>query len=149
LRGLKANSTQYADIESALAAVNKGRDAIGVINQYYWYRLQTELGAGNTKSKVYYFPNHNVGGIENISGAAVVASSKNKSAAEKFVSFLVSGQAQKILTAGDTYEYPIRPGVAPNSALTPLSQVNPAVLSVVGLGDDLPAASLLQQAGLT
>jgi iron(III) transport system substrate-binding protein len=149
LRGLKANSTQYADIESALAAVNKGRDAVGIINQYYWYRLQTELGAGNTHSKVYYFPDHNVGGIENISGAAVLASSAHKTAAEKFLSFLVSAQAEKIIAAGDTYEYPVRPGIAPNSALEPLSQVNPAILSVVSLGNDQPAATLLQQAGLT
>ena len=149
LRGLKDNSTQFADIEAVDAAVNKGQKAVGIINQYYWYRLQTELGASNTHSKVYYFPDHNVGGLENISGAAVVASSKNKTAAEKLVSFLVSAQAEKILAAGDTYEYPVRPGVAPNSVLMPLSQVNPAVLNVTSLGNDLPAATLLQQAGLT
>jgi iron(III) transport system substrate-binding protein len=149
LRGLKANSTQDADIEAVVAAVNSGRDAVGIINQYYWYRLRTELGTGKTHSKVYYFPDQNVGGLENISGAAVLASSAHKTAAEKFVSFLVSAQAEKILAAGDTYEYPVRPGVAANPALTPLSQVNPAILSVVSLGNDLPAASLLQQAGLT
>ena len=65
------------------------------------------------------------------------------------MSFLVSAQAEKIIAAGDTYEYPVRPGIAPNSALEPLSQVNPAILSVVSLGNDLPAATLLQQAGLT
>jgi iron(III) transport system substrate-binding protein len=149
LRGLKANSTQYADIEAAIAAVNKGRDAVGIINQYYWYRLQAELGAGKTVSKVYYFPGHNVGGLENISGAGVLASSSHKAAAEKFVAFLASAQAEKILAAGDTFEYPVRPGVAPNSQLVPLSQANPAILNVTSLGDDLPAASLLQQAGLT
>jgi len=149
LRGLKANSTQYADIESVVAAVNSGHDAVGIINQYYWYRLRTELGNGKTHSKVYYFPGHNVGGLENISGAAVLASSAHKTAAEKFVSFLASAQAEKILAAGDTYEYPARSGIAPNPALMPLSQVNPAILSVVSLGDDLPAASLLQQAGMT
>jgi iron(III) transport system substrate-binding protein len=149
LRGLKDNATTFADIEGVDSAVNKGQKAVGIINQYYWYRLRTELGAGNTHSKVYYFPGHNIGGLENISGAAVVASSSHKSAAEKFVSFLVSPQGEKILAAGDTYEYPVRPGVAPNPALAPLSQVNPAILNVTSLGNDLPAASLLQQAGLT
>jgi iron(III) transport system substrate-binding protein len=149
LRGLKANSASVADDEAVVASVNKGQDAVGIINQYYWYRLRLELGAGNTHSQLYYYPNQNIGSLENVSGAAVLASSSHKAAAEKFVSFLASAQAEKILAAGDTYEYPIRPGIAPNSALTPLSQVNPAVLSVVGLGDDLPAASLLQQAGLT
>jgi iron(III) transport system substrate-binding protein len=149
LRGLKANAASYADDETVVAKVNQGQDAVGIINQYYWYRLRQELGAGSTHSKLYYFPNRNIGGLENISGAAVLASSSHKAAAEKFVSFLVSAQAEKILAAGDTYEYPVLPGVAPNPALPPLSQVNPAVLSVVSLGNDLPAAALLQQAGLT
>ena len=149
LQGLKANAASVADDETVVADVNKGQDAVGIINQYYWYRLKLELGAGNTHSQLYYFPNKNIGGLENISGAAVLASSSHKAAAEKFVQFLVSAQAEKILASGDTYEYPVRSGVAPNSALTPLPQVNPSVLSVVSLGDDLPAASLLQQAGLT
>jgi iron(III) transport system substrate-binding protein len=149
LRGLKANATSYADIEAVVAAVNKGQSSVGIINQYYWYRIRQELGAGNTHGKLYFFPNRDVGGLENISGAAVLASSSHKSAAEKLVSFLVSAQAERILASGDTFEYPVRPGIAPNPALMPLSQVNPAVLSVVKLGDDLPAASLLQQAGLT
>jgi iron(III) transport system substrate-binding protein len=149
LKGLKANATQYGDIEGVVAAVNKGQQAVGIINQYYWYRLRQELGTAATHSKVYYFPNRNVGGIQNISGAAVLASSSHKAAAEKFVSFLVSARAETILAAGDTYEYPTRPGIVPNPQLAPLSQVNPAVLSVISLGNDLPAAALLQQAGLT
>ena len=127
LRGLKANGTTYADIESAAAAVNRGQAAAGIINQYYWYRLQLELGTG-THSKLYFFPNRDVGGIENISGAAVVASSSHKDAAQKFVSFLVSAQAERILAAGDTFEYPVRPGIAANNVLAPLPQVNPAVI---------------------
>jgi iron(III) transport system substrate-binding protein len=149
LRGLKANATSDADIEAVVSAVNKGRSTVGIINQYYWYRLRLEVGAGNTHTKLYFFPNRDIGGIENISGAAVLNSSSHKSAAEKFVSFLVSATAEKILATGDTFEYPVRTGVAPNPALLPLSQVNPAVLNVVKLGDDLSAAALLQQAGLT
>ena len=44
----------------------------------------------------------------------MLASSSHKAAAEKFLSFLVSAQAEKILAAGDTYEYPIRSGTAAN-----------------------------------
>jgi iron(III) transport system substrate-binding protein len=147
LKGLKGNATQYGDIEGVVAAVNKGQQAVGIINQYYWFRLRQELGTAATHSKVYYFPNRNVGGLQNISGAAVLASSSHKSAADKFVSFLVSAQAETILATGDTYEYPTRPGIGPNSQLTPLAQVNPAVLSVVSLGNDLPAAALLSRPG--
>jgi iron(III) transport system substrate-binding protein len=98
---------------------------------------------------LYTFPNHDVGGVENISGAAVLASSHNKTDADRFVAFLVSPAAQHIITSGDDFEYPTRAGIAPNAAEPPLSQVNPAVINVVSLGNDLPAAKLLQQAGLT
>ena len=149
LRGLKANAALYQDDESVVAAVDRGQAAVGIINQYYWYRLRLEQGAADTRSRLYFFPNQDVGGIENVSGAAVLASSHNKTDAQRFVAFLVSPAAQRILAAGDDYEYPARPGIAPNPALPPLSELNPAVVNVVSLGNDLPAASLLQQAGLT
>ena len=149
LAGLKANSSLYQDDESVVAAVDRGQAAVGIINQYYWYRLQLEQGRAHMHSRLYFFPNRDVGGIENISGAAVLASSTHRSDAEKFVAFLVSAKAQQILSEGDDFEYPARPGIALNPALVPLSQVNPAVINVVSLGNDLPAASLLQQVGLS
>lgn len=149
LKGLKTNAALYQDEEAVVAAVERGQQAVGIVNQYYWYRLQLEQGAAGTHSKLYYFPNRDIGAIENIGGAAVLASSHNKAAAQRFVAFLVSAQGQQILARSDDLEYPARPGVAPNRALPPLAQLNPAVINVVSLGNDLPAASLLQQAGLT
>jgi iron(III) transport system substrate-binding protein len=149
LDGLKANALQYADDESVVAAVNRGQVALGVVNQYYWYRLRAEVGPRNMHSKLYFFPNRDIGGLENISGVGVLASSRHKQAAERFVEFLASAQGQRLLAASEDYEYPVRPGVAANPALPPLSEIKPAVLSVLKLGDDLPAAALLQQAGLT
>lgn len=149
LDGLKANATLYQSEEATVAAVNRGQRAVGVINQYYWYRLRLELGVQNMHSKLYFFPNRDVGSIENIGGAAVLASSHHKTDAERFVSFLVSAQAQRILSRGDDYEYPVRPGIAPNPVLPPLSQINPAIINVVNLGDDQQSAALIQRAGLT
>ncbi len=149
LAGLKANGSLYQDDEAVVAAVDRGQAEVGVVNQYYWYRLRLETGPANLHSRLYYFPNRDAGSIENVSGAAVLASSQHKTDAERFVSFLASASAQRILAASDDYEYPARPGIAPNPALPPLSQLDPAVLSVVRLGDDQPAASLLQHSGLT
>ncbi len=149
LAGLKANAALYQDDEAVVAGVDRGQEAVGIVNQYYWYRLQLEQGPSRTHSRLYFFPDHDVGSIENVSGAAVLASSSHKAAANRFVSFLVSAPGERILAEGDDFEYPARPGVAPNPVLAPLSQVDPAVLNVVSLGDDLPAASLLQQTGFT
>jgi iron(III) transport system substrate-binding protein len=144
LDGLKANAALYPDDESVVAAVNRGTEAAGIINQYYWYRLRLEAGTGGTHSKLYFFPGHDAGGIENISGAAVLVSSARKADAEKFVSFLVSAQAQRILAAGDDFEYPARPGIAANPQLPPLSSLHPAVINVTKLGNDLAAAALIR-----
>jgi iron(III) transport system substrate-binding protein len=149
LQGLKENASTYQDDEAVVAAVDRGQVAVGIANQYYWYRLQLEQGASNTHSRLYYFPDRDVGGIENISGAAVLRSSQNPAAAQKFVTFLVSSAAQRILAAGDDFEYPARPGIAANPALPPLDQLDPAIVGVVRLGNDRTATALLQQAGLT
>jgi iron(III) transport system substrate-binding protein len=149
LTNLKDNGATYQDIETVVASVNKGTEAVGIINQYYWYRLRQEAGAGGTHSKLYFFPNHDVGALENVGGAAVLASSTHQADADKFVSFLVSDQAQSILSAGDDFEYTVRPGSASNQQLPPLSSLNPAIIDVVKLGDDQPAAAMIQKVGLT
>jgi iron(III) transport system substrate-binding protein len=148
LAGLKANATIYQDIESVVAAVNQGAQAVGIINSYYWFRLQLEIGASAIHSQIYYFPAGDVGGLENISGIAILANSHNQAAAEKFIAFVVSEQGQQLIASGDDFEYPLRPGVTPNPALPPLSAIHPDVVSLASLGNDLQAAQLIQQAGL-
>ena len=148
LEGLKRNAQIYQDDEAVIVAVNRGDVASGVINQYYWYRLRLEVGKNAMHSSLYYFPNNDVGSITNISGAAVLASSKHRQAAERFVEFLVSEAGQQIIAEGDDFEYPARPGVPPNSALPPLSAIAHATLSAVALGNDQQGAALIQQVGL-
>ena len=130
LLGLKKNANFYADDESVVNAVNRGLASVGIINAYYWYRLRDEVGDGGMHSKLYFFPNRDIGDLENIAGAGVLDSSHNKTDAEKFVAFLASAQAQQILADGNTYEYPTRPGIAPNPVLPPLSQIQPSVVNV-------------------
>ena len=149
LEGLRDNTAFYQDAEAVVVAVNRGRAAVGIVNAYYWYRLRLELGEDGMHSKLYFFPHRDVGGLENIAGAAVLSSAKNKADAEEFVAFLVSAVAQRILTAGNTYEYPTHPGIAPNPALPPLSALKPSIIDVIRLGNDRAAAVLLQEVGLT
>ncbi len=148
LAGLKRNAQLYESDEAVVSAVNRGDMATGVINSYYWFRLRLEVGAGAMHSKLHYFPNHDVGSIENISGAAVLASSAHNANAQKFLDFLVSKGAQEIIAHGDDYEYPARPGVEPNAALPPLSAVAPAALGPAKLGNDQQSAGLIRESGL-
>jgi iron(III) transport system substrate-binding protein len=148
LDGLKRNAQTYQDEEAVVAAVNRGDVAAGIVNQYYWYRLRLELGARATRSRLYYFPHHDVGSIENVAGAAVLASSQHKALAERFVQFMVSAGGQQILARSYDYEYPARTGIAPNPALPSLRSISPATLPVTALGTDQEAVRLIQQAGL-
>jgi iron(III) transport system substrate-binding protein len=148
LSAVRHNAQVFQTDEAVVAAVNDGRVATGVINHYYWYRLRTEIGAGAMHSAVYYFPGHNVGSIENISGVAVLKTSTHPRLADAFARFLVSAPGQQILAHSYDFEYPARPGIAPNAQLPPLSSLSPARLGVVRLGNDQAAAKLIQDAGL-
>ncbi len=149
LKGLKANAQIFDDDEAVVAAVDGGRIATGIINNYYWDRLATEQGADKTRSKLYYFPNGDVGAVVNVSGVAVLKSAPQPEAAQKFAAYLVSERAQKLLAAGKiNFEYPLRPGVDPDPMLKPFKELNPPALDAARLGDDADVGALLQEAGL-
>jgi iron(III) transport system substrate-binding protein len=148
LAGLKRNGQLYQSDESVVAAVNRGDVAVGIINHYYWYRLRLEVGASGMHSDLYFFPHHNVGSLANISGAAVLKTSKHPSEAQAFVKFLLSPTAQEILAHGYDFEYPARPGIQPNPQITPLSKIEPATFSPRALGNDQEASQLVEESGL-
>jgi iron(III) transport system substrate-binding protein len=148
LAGLKRNAQIYQDEEAVVAAVNRGDVAAGLVNQYYWYRLQLELGHDEIHSRLYYFPNRDPGSIENIAGAAVIASSQRSAAARRLVQFIAGTAGQRILARSYDFEYPAKPGIAPNPALPPLHTISLAALSPAALGTDQTAVQLIEQAGL-
>lgn len=148
LAGLKRNARIYQDEEAIVAAVNRGDVSTGVINQYYWYRLQLELGKKAMHSALYYFSANDVGAVANISGAALLKSSKQRKNAERFISFLVGKAGQQIIAGSDDFEYPVRPDIVPNAALPPLARIGHTSLSVASLGNGELAARLIRQVGL-
>ena len=150
LDGLKANagSAEVPDDETLVSDVSKGVTDLGLINHYYFYRLQAELGKGSMHARIAYFAPRDPGYVEDISGAGVLKSSKHAAAAEAFVNFLTSKAGQQVLAHGDSFEYPIRPGVAADSELTPLAKLKPTAYTPAELGSGLEAKQLLQAAGL-
>jgi iron(III) transport system substrate-binding protein len=149
LEALKANagSHQDPDNETLVANVNKGDTQLGVINHYYWYRLRDELGQSGMHSALAYFAPHDDGYLLDVSGAAVLKSSRHQRAAQALVDFLVSKQGEQALASSDSWEYPIGSQVI-NPALPPLSSLQPKPFSLDRIGDGSTAVKLLQQAGL-
>ncbi|HUC05513.1 MAG TPA: extracellular solute-binding protein [Acidimicrobiales bacterium] len=150
LDALKANATDhlYPDNETITDEVNRGQVALGVINQYYWYRLQAQLGASGMHSKIAYFAPHDPGYVIDVSGAAVLRSSTHQAAAQKFVAFLASHQAQEIIAHNDSFEYPIDSGVKTAQPETPFNDLEPNSISISQLGTGAEAIKLLQEAQL-
>ncbi|MGC2191757.1 MAG: extracellular solute-binding protein [Candidatus Dormiibacterota bacterium] len=150
LKGVAANAGQhkYPDNETITSEVNSGQVAIGIINHYYWYRLRAEVGASQMHSAIAYFAPQNAGYVLDVSGAAVLKSSKHKAAADEFLAFLVSRQGQEVLAHSESFEYPIGSGVVTARALRPFASLQPTHLTIAELGDGAEAVALLHQAQL-
>ncbi len=153
LDGIKANagSHNYPDNETIADEVNRGAAAFGIVNQYYWYRMRAELGVSNTKAQIAYFVAGDPGYVVDVSGAAIVKSSSHQAAAQKFLAYLVSPQAQEIIAnpaKSISFEYPIAAGVTTQAGETPFSQLKPYSITVAKLGTGTAAITLMRQAGL-
>jgi iron(III) transport system substrate-binding protein len=150
LNAVKANAGghNYPGNETVTSAVNNGQVALGVINQYYWYRERAQVGAQNTHSAIAYFAPHDVGYVLNVSGAGILSSSTHQKAAQQFLAFLTSVQGQEILAHSDSFEYPVASGVTTAQPETPFAQLQPNDISIAELGTGAEAIKLLQEAQL-
>jgi iron(III) transport system substrate-binding protein len=154
LAAVKSNGASHSvpDNETLVNDVNRGQAAFGLINEYYWYRLKAEIGASAMHSQLAYFAPRDPGYVIDVSGAAVLKSSKHQAAAQKFLAFLDSTQGQEIIARASgneqSYEYPLGSGVTTSAPQTPFSQLQPNSITIADLGDGSAAIALLQQAGL-
>ncbi len=149
LQALKANATShiYPDNETTADEVNRGQVALGIINQYYWYRERAEVGASNMHSKIATFAPRDVGYVLDVSGAGILRSSTHQAAAQRFLAFLTSAQGQTIIAHSESYEYPIASGVT-RTGETPFSELQPNPVTIAELGTGAEAIKLLQEAQL-
>jgi iron(III) transport system substrate-binding protein len=151
LIGLEINSEgndNVPDNETLTNDVSRGTTDLALINHYYYYRQLADVGEKAIKSKIAYFAPHDPGYVEDISGAGILKTSKHLAADQEFIKFMTSTTGQEVLAHSDSFEYPIRPGVAANSELTPLSSLKPIDFTPAELGTGLNAKELLEEAGL-
>lgn len=151
LIGLELNAEgndQVPDNETITSDVSQGTIDMGLINHYYYYRLLSEIGKQAIKANIAYFAPRNPGYVEDISGAAILKTSKHQAADQEFLRFLTSRAGQEVLAHSNSFEYPIRPGVAANPELTPLSRLQPTSFTPAQLGTGLNAKELLEESGL-
>jgi iron(III) transport system substrate-binding protein len=143
-----AGSHDYPDSETVTSQVNNGQVALGLVNQYYWYRMRAEVGPAATHSAIAYFAPHDVGYVLNVSGAGILRSSPHQKAAQRFLAFLTSTAGQEIIAHSDSFEYPIASGVTTAQPERPFDQLQPNDISIEELGTGAEAIKLLQEAQL-
>jgi iron(III) transport system substrate-binding protein len=153
LKDIYANASGhiYPDNETIADEVNRGAVAFGIVNQYYWYRMQAEIGAPKTHAEITHFAPGDPGYVIDVSGAGILKSSGHQAAAQKFLAFLVSRQAQEIIAdpgKSISFEYPIASGVITQAPETPFDQLRPYPISISELGTGATAIALMHQAGL-
>jgi iron(III) transport system substrate-binding protein len=153
LKAIQANAGGhiYPDNETIADEVNRGAVAFGIVNQYYWYRMRAEIGAAATHAKITYFAPGDPGYVLDVSGAAVLKSSTHQAAAQKFLAFMVSKQAQEVIadpSKSISFEYPIGSGVTTQAPETPFDLLRPYPITIAELGTGSAAIALMRQAGL-
>jgi iron(III) transport system substrate-binding protein len=146
LAGLKRNGTVYDGNNVVLQAVNSGESDAGVIYHYYWYRDEDESGENSDHSQLYFFGDKDPGAFVSVSGAGVLASSKDKADAQKFVAYLVSDEGQQVIARSKALEYPLNPAVPLGRAVKPLNELDPPNVDVSDLNGP-KVVSLMQEAG--
>jgi iron(III) transport system substrate-binding protein len=148
LKAVKRNAKVMDDNELIASAVNKGSVDAGLVDHYYWYRERDEVGASHTNSALHYFAGRDPGSLVDVSGAAVLKSSKHAADAQRFLAYLVSKPAQTIIATSESYEYPLRPGIVNRKVARAYSSLRPAKVTATQLGDGKAALAMLQQVGL-
>ncbi|MXZ59942.1 MAG: iron ABC transporter substrate-binding protein [Acidobacteria bacterium] len=146
LEGVLANDpVAYPNNSAIYQAVADGEVELALSNHYYLFRFLVQHGdefAARTVSP----RGGGAGGLINISGGGVVNTAANPEAGERFLAYLLTEAVQERF-AGETYEYPLVPGIATDPAVTPLSEISPPDLELGDLDDLRGTLDLLREVG--
>jgi iron(III) transport system substrate-binding protein len=147
LEGMMANEVRVYDGNNPIvtAVVNAEIDA-GFVNHYYLLNQQAQAG-GNLPAANYIYSNGDPGALVNVAGVAILASSSNMTAAESFVEFLLSDEAQRYF-AEQTYEYPLVEGIEADPDLVPLADIQVPDVDLSDLADLEGTLEMLRDVGL-
>lgn len=124
--GLVSNDPQIFEGNTPiLEAVESGAIPLGLINHYYWYRLQAERGEDNIASRLWFTEAGDPTSMVNVTGVGILTPAQLDQDAIDFVEYMVSEAGQNYFVE-QTYEYPLVDGIDAPADLPELeSLVNP------------------------
>jgi iron(III) transport system substrate-binding protein len=145
LEAMIANDvTAYRNNTTIVEAIGRGEIAIGLVNNYYLPRFTTE--DPNFPAVNVYLPG-DVGGIVNVAGAGILATTSRPDAAAMFIRFMLSEEVQSAFGSRvDAAEFPLRIGI--DSILLPtLESLGAPDVDLSRLDDLQGTLALLQEVG--
>ena len=148
LKAMKDNAVIVRGNRTAMASANKGEVDGALIYHYYFFGDQANTKENSGNVALHFFKNQDPGAFVSISGGGVLASSKHKDEALRFLKFVTGKSGQAVLRDGTSFEYAIGVGEAANAALPPLAElgapkVDPSTLDNARVTELMTAAGLL------
>ena len=130
---------------SVLKAIAAGQCDVGIVNSYYFARLQNK--DPKIKVKLFWPKAKNKGTHVNVSGAGLVNHGKNPVEAQKFLEWLSGAEAQKIF-AELNFEFPVLKSVAPAKLVAKWGSFDQSLINVSKAGElQSEAIKLMDRAG--
>lgn len=147
LLDMVANDVQVYDKNASIVnAVGSGEIDLGLVNHYYLYEFLKEQGESFPAAN-HFFSEPGAGSIVNVAGVGIVDSAPNPAAAEEFINYLLSTDAQQFF-ADQTVEYPLAgDDVALNPQLKPLAEIAAPELDLSLLEDLQGTLEMLEETG--
>jgi iron(III) transport system substrate-binding protein len=147
LEGMAANDAPTYPSNSAIVeAVSRGEVPMGLVNHYYNLRFLAEDPGLPTRNHA--FAPGDVGALLMPASMSILASSERKDAAAEFIEYMLSEETQAYF-ATETFEYPVREGVAGPDGAPPIEDLRPPDVDVTHLEDLETTVRMIQDAGLT
>ncbi|MBS9721574.1 iron ABC transporter substrate-binding protein [Tianweitania sp. BSSL-BM11] len=147
LEAMKQGVKPYRGNSAAMKGVNIGEVEGALIYHYYYFGDQARTGENSGNVALHYFRNEDPGAFVSISGAGVLASSKHKPEAERFVQWITAKTGQAVLRDGTSFEYPVGKNEAANPVLVPLADLQAPKLDPDKL-DSQKVTEMMTDAGL-
>ncbi|MFA9429057.1 iron ABC transporter substrate-binding protein [Egicoccus sp. AB-alg2] len=145
LEGMIANDVQvFENNASQVEAVGRGEVDVALVNHYYLFRFTAEDPDFPVANK--FLPG-DIGGLVNVAGVGVLASSDQPTAAEQFVEYLLSDEVQNFFgSETNEREFPAVQGVEATDLPT-IEELGAPEIDLSDLEDLQGTLALLQETG--
>jgi iron(III) transport system substrate-binding protein len=150
LEDLKANDAQVYERNTPIVeAVASEEIELGLVNHYYLALVKDEDPDAPVANK--YLPGDDPGALVSTAGVAVLESSDDREAAERFVEYLLSEDGQRFYAEeAEEAEYPLVEGVEPKEGLPALDSLQGPEVQLDSFGEELEVTlELLSETGWT